>query len=65
MPAMAAERQYDLALFGATGFTGGLTARYLAENGPVGEFIWLQAAGIAFRALDPANHEPREQLSVR
>jgi short subunit dehydrogenase-like uncharacterized protein len=33
---MAAERQYDLALFGATGFTGGLTARYLAENGPDG-----------------------------
>jgi short subunit dehydrogenase-like uncharacterized protein len=31
-----AERQYDLALFGATGFTGGLTARYLAENGPDG-----------------------------
>jgi len=30
------ERQYDLALFGATGFTGGLTARYLAENGPDG-----------------------------
>jgi short subunit dehydrogenase-like uncharacterized protein len=30
------ERQYDLALFGATGFTGGLTARYLAENGPGG-----------------------------
>src|SRR5436305_13373071 len=33
---MASERQYDLALFGATGFTGGLTARYLAENGPDG-----------------------------
>ena len=31
---MAAERQYDLALFGATGFTGGLTARYLAANAP-------------------------------
>jgi short subunit dehydrogenase-like uncharacterized protein len=30
------ERQYDLALFGATGFTGGLTARYLAANGPEG-----------------------------
>jgi short subunit dehydrogenase-like uncharacterized protein len=30
------ERQYDLALFGATGFTGGLTACYLAENGPAG-----------------------------
>ena len=36
MRAMAAERQYDLALFGATGFTGGLAARYLAANGPEG-----------------------------
>jgi len=34
--AVAAEKQYDLALFGATGFTGGLTARYLAANGPAG-----------------------------
>jgi short subunit dehydrogenase-like uncharacterized protein len=34
--AVASERQYDLALFGATGFTGGLTARYLAEKGPEG-----------------------------
>ncbi len=33
---MASERQYDLALFGATGFTGGLTAHYLAENAPEG-----------------------------
>jgi short subunit dehydrogenase-like uncharacterized protein len=33
---MAAERHYDLALFGATGFTGGLTADYLAKNGPQG-----------------------------
>ena len=33
---MAAERQYDLALFGATGFTGGLTADYLAANAPPG-----------------------------
>jgi short subunit dehydrogenase-like uncharacterized protein len=33
---MAAERQYDLALFGATGFTGGLTAEYLARNAPEG-----------------------------
>jgi len=31
-----ATRRYDLALFGATGFTGGLTARYLAANGPAG-----------------------------
>jgi len=33
---VGAERQFDLALFGATGFTGGLTARYLAGNGPDG-----------------------------
>ena len=33
---MATERQYDLALFGATGFTGGLTAEYLAANAPAG-----------------------------
>ncbi|HEX5374657.1 MAG TPA: saccharopine dehydrogenase NADP-binding domain-containing protein [Solirubrobacterales bacterium] len=33
---MAGEREYDLALFGATGFTGGLTARYLAANAPDG-----------------------------
>jgi len=29
-------RPYDLVLFGATGFTGGLTADYLARNGPTG-----------------------------
>jgi len=34
--AVTAERQYDLALFGATGFTGGLTADYLAANAPAG-----------------------------
>ena len=33
---MAADRQFDLALFGATGFTGGLTAEYLARNAPEG-----------------------------
>jgi short subunit dehydrogenase-like uncharacterized protein len=33
---MTDTRQHDLALFGATGFTGGLTARYLAANGPEG-----------------------------
>ena len=36
MPGVASERQYDLALFGATGFTGGLTAEYLAANAPEG-----------------------------
>jgi len=28
------QRQFDLVLFGATGFTGGLTASYLAAHGP-------------------------------
>ncbi len=36
MRAVEGERQYDVALFGATGFTGGLTAHYLAANGPEG-----------------------------
>ncbi len=29
-------RDYDIVLFGATGFTGGLTAEYLAKNAPEG-----------------------------
>jgi short subunit dehydrogenase-like uncharacterized protein len=36
MAPVGGERQYDIALFGATGFTGGLTARYLAANGSDG-----------------------------
>lgn len=34
MATMSGEREYDLVLFGATGFTGGLTADYLAAHGP-------------------------------
>ncbi|MCO1597232.1 saccharopine dehydrogenase NADP-binding domain-containing protein [Micromonospora sp. RHAY321] len=33
---MAGERTYDVVLFGATGFTGGLTAEYLARHAPSG-----------------------------
>jgi short subunit dehydrogenase-like uncharacterized protein len=33
---MAGERKYDVVLFGATGFTGGLTADYLSANAPTG-----------------------------
>ncbi|WP_371494286.1 saccharopine dehydrogenase NADP-binding domain-containing protein [Kitasatospora sp. NBC_00374] len=33
---MDADRPYDLVLFGATGFTGALTAEYLARNAPQG-----------------------------
>jgi short subunit dehydrogenase-like uncharacterized protein len=31
---MAEDRKYDIVLFGASGFTGGLTAEYLAEHAP-------------------------------
>jgi short subunit dehydrogenase-like uncharacterized protein len=31
-----ADRPYEIVLFGATGFTGGLTAEYLARNAPAG-----------------------------
>ena len=29
-----ADREFDIVLFGATGFTGGLTAEYLARHAP-------------------------------
>ena len=31
-----AERDYDIVLFGATGFTGALTAEYLGRHAPDG-----------------------------
>jgi saccharopine dehydrogenase (NAD+, L-glutamate forming) len=37
-----ASRRYDLVLFGATGFTGGLTADYLAQHAPT-DFRWALA----------------------
>src|ERR1700759_4549963 len=39
---MAGEREYDVVLFGATGFTGGLTAEYLAAHGPA-DLRWALA----------------------
>ena len=39
---MAVDRPYDIVLFGATGFTGGLTAEYLAGNAPA-ETRWAIA----------------------
>ncbi|HEU0195763.1 MAG TPA: saccharopine dehydrogenase NADP-binding domain-containing protein [Nevskiaceae bacterium] len=36
MPATSPDRTYDLVLFGATGFVGGLTADYLAAHAPTG-----------------------------
>jgi short subunit dehydrogenase-like uncharacterized protein len=42
MPQMESSRQYDMVLFGATGFTGALTATYLAAHGPA-EMRWALA----------------------
>ena len=39
---MAVDRPYDIVLFGATGFTGGLTAEYLAGHAPA-ETRWAIA----------------------
>jgi short subunit dehydrogenase-like uncharacterized protein len=39
MAQMKSSRPYDLVLFGATGFTGGLTADYLSAHGPA-EMRW-------------------------
>lgn len=39
---MAEDRTYDVVLFGATGFTGGLTAEYLARHAPA-ELRWALA----------------------
>ena len=56
------DREFDLVLFGATGFTGGLTAEYLAQHGPAG-LRWalvgrnvsrLEAVRDRLARLDPA-----------
>jgi short subunit dehydrogenase-like uncharacterized protein len=66
-----AARQYDLVLFGATGFTGGLTARYLAANGPaslrwaiVGRNQQKLEAVRASLAQIPGSHVPAPGLLV-
>ncbi|MGC4764483.1 saccharopine dehydrogenase family protein [Micromonospora sp. DT46] len=59
---MREQRTYDVVLFGATGFTGGLTAEYLARNAPQG-LRWalagrnpgrLAAVRDRLAAIDPA-----------
>ncbi|WP_354643734.1 saccharopine dehydrogenase family protein [Kitasatospora camelliae] len=58
---MPAQRPYDLVLFGATGFTGGLTAEYLARSAPA-DCRWalagrdrgrLEAVRRRLAAIDP------------
>ncbi|WAL67016.1 saccharopine dehydrogenase NADP-binding domain-containing protein [Amycolatopsis cynarae] len=59
---MAEQRGYDLVLFGATGFTGGLTAEYLARHAPA-DCRWalagrnrgkLEAVRTRLAAINPA-----------
>ena len=57
MGGMAEDREFDIVLFGATGFTGGLTADYLARNAPA-ELRWA----IAGRSLDKLT-EVRDRLA--
>lgn len=59
---------YDLVLLGATGFTGGLTARYLAEHAPTG-CRWAIAGRSADKLAAVARsieggHGPHGQLVV-
>jgi short subunit dehydrogenase-like uncharacterized protein len=63
MPAVTVGRRYDLALFGATGFTGGLTARYLAANGPKG-LRWA-LVGRNRAKLETVRSELEDVLSLR
>jgi short subunit dehydrogenase-like uncharacterized protein len=67
---MEAGRQYDLVLFGATGFTGGLTADYLAANAPA-EMRWALAGrnrskldAVAARLASRAPEAPKPDVLV-
>src|SRR3954465_10873821 len=55
---MATEREHDIVLFGGTGFTGALTAEYLAANAPAST-RWA----LAGRNLDKLG-ELRERIGV-
>ncbi|MCW2888450.1 MAG: Saccharopine dehydrogenase L-glutamate-forming [Streptosporangiaceae bacterium] len=70
---MTADRSYDIVLFGATGFTGGLTAEYLAAHAPQGtrwavagrNLAKLEALRERLAAIDPAcKHLPLLQADV-
>ena len=52
---MEAAREIDVALFGATGFVGTLTAEYLAKHAPEGVSVAL--AGRSQEKLDRVRSE--------
>jgi len=49
----ASDRELDVVLFGATGFTGRLTAEYLARHAPDG-LRWGLAGAVALSLLPNA-----------
>ncbi|MGN6202969.1 MAG: saccharopine dehydrogenase family protein, partial [Solirubrobacterales bacterium] len=67
---MEGARQYDVVLFGATGFTGGLTADYLAAHAPA-EMRWALAGrnrskldAVAARLAAAAPEAPKPDVIV-
>lgn len=67
---MEAARQYDVVLFGGTGFTGGLTADYLAAHAPA-EMRWALAGrnrtkldAVAARLAAAAPEAPKPDVLV-
>jgi len=67
---MEGARQYDVVLFGATGFTGGLTADYLAAHAPA-EMRWALAGrnrskldAVAARLAAEAPEAPKPDVIV-
>ena len=67
---MEVGRQYDVVLFGATGFTGGLTADYLAAHAPAG-MRWALAGrnrskldAVAARLADAEPEAPKPDVLV-
>jgi short subunit dehydrogenase-like uncharacterized protein len=70
MTEMKAARQYDVVLFGATGFTGGLTADYLAAHAPA-EMRWALAGrnrtkldAVAAKLAAAAQEAPKPDVLV-
>ena len=63
-----AEREHDIVVFGATGFTGALTAEYLAAHAP-GDTRWALAGRNQHKLEEvrsrlPADHVPLVQADV-
>ena len=67
---MAKKRKYDVVLFGATGFTGQLTAEYFAKAMNREDFSWAIAGrnelklGRLKKRLESVNPKCRDKLEI-